>query len=108
LQSQEIKPMVATKTLHVSPESELGVLLHDALEAGEPVIIDTGDAVYRLDVESTARVTDQRRRPSPGEVERSRAGVREAAGSWRDIDADALKAYIRERRQTANRPPVEL
>jgi len=100
--------MVTTKTLHVSPNSELSVLLHDALEAGEPVIVDTGDALYRLEVESTARVADQRRRPSLEEVERSRAGVREAAGSWRDIDTNAFKEYIRERRKTANRPPVEL
>jgi hypothetical protein len=103
-----MKPMVAMKTLHVPPDSELGVLLHDALEAGEPVMVDTGDAVYRLDIASTTSGADQRRRPSPEQMERSRAGVREAAGSWRDIDADAFKTYIRERRKTANRPPVDL
>ena len=100
--------MAATKTLHVSPDSELGVFLHDALEAGEPVMIDTGDAVYRLEVESTTRATDQQRRPSTDDVERSRAGIREAVGSWGDIDAEEFRVYIRERRRTANRPPVEL
>jgi len=100
--------MVATRTLRISPDSELSLLLRDALESGEPAVVDTGEVVYRLGVESTARAGARARRPSPEEVERSRAGIREAAGSWRDFDADAFKAYIRERRRTANRPPVEL
>jgi len=33
----------------------------------------------------------------------------QAAGSWQGlIDAEQFKAYIRERRKTANRPPVKL
>lgn len=100
--------MVATKTLRVSPNSELSLLLRDALTSGEPVIVDTGDAAYRLGVESARPAASIRRLPTPEQVERSQAGIREAAGSWRDIDEDAFKAYIRERRRTANRPPVEL
>lgn len=42
--------MVATTTLRVSPDSELGVLLHDAKETGAQ-IVDTGEAVYRLAIE---------------------------------------------------------
>lgn len=100
--------MVATKMLRVSPDSELSLLLHEALKSGEPVVINTGEVVYRLGVESTEPAAPTVQRPSPEEVERSRAGVRETAGSWRDIDADAFKVYIRERRRTANHPPVEL
>jgi uncharacterized protein (DUF433 family) len=54
------------------------------------------------------RVSDEDAAPSPEDVARSREGIREAAGSWKDIDTAAFKAYIKERRQTANRPSVKL
>jgi hypothetical protein len=37
--------------------------------------------------------------PSPEEVARSREGILKAAGSWKDIDTEAFKAYINNRRQ---------
>jgi uncharacterized protein (DUF433 family) len=57
-------------------------------------------AVERLGDEGTA--------PSPEDIARSREGVREAAGSWKDIDTEAFKAYIAQRRHTANRPSIKL
>ncbi len=48
------------------------------------------------------------RTPSPEQVARSIAGIEKAVGAWKNIDAEALKAYIRERRRTANRPPMQL
>jgi uncharacterized protein (DUF433 family) len=54
------------------------------------------------------RIGDEDPAPSPEAVARSREGIREAAGSWKDIDTAAFKAYIKERRQTANRPSVKL
>ena len=95
--------MAAPRTIRVPPDSELSHLLHEAIESGELVTVDTGDAVYRIGVESARRV-DPTRRPAAEELERSRAGIREAAGSWREIDVEAFKAYVRERRRTANRP----
>jgi hypothetical protein len=100
--------MGAIRTLRVPPDGELSRLLHDALASGEPVTVDTGEAVYRVDVATVHPKTATSRLPTPEETERSRAGIREAAGSWREADADAFKAYIRERRRTANRPPVKL
>ncbi len=32
----------------------------------------------------------------------------DSAGSWADVDVDAFKRYIRERRDAGSRPPVEL
>lgn len=32
----------------------------------------------------------------------------DSAGSWGDVDTDAFKHYIRERRDAGSRPPVEL
>jgi hypothetical protein len=46
--------------------------------------------------------------PSPDDVARSKEGIRKAAGSWKGIDTKAFKAYIKERRQTVNRPSVKL
>lgn len=100
--------MAAIRTLRVLPDSELGQALHDAAASGEVVLIDTGDAVYRVGVESARAAVAAPRPPSGEALERSRAGIREAAGSWREIDTDAVKAYLRARRRTANRPSVEL
>lgn len=38
------------KTLNVSVDSELGRLLHDALTTGSTLLVDTGEATYRVDV----------------------------------------------------------
>jgi hypothetical protein len=38
------------------------------------------------------------------EVALSKEGILEAAGSWKHIDTEAFKAYIKDRRQIANRP----
>jgi uncharacterized protein (DUF433 family) len=54
------------------------------------------------------RIGDEDTAPSPEDVARSREGIREAAGSWQGIDTEAFKAYINNRRQTANRPSVKL
>jgi hypothetical protein len=42
------------------------------------------------------------------EVTRSGEGIHKAAGSWKHIDTEAFKAYIADRRHTANRPSVKL
>jgi uncharacterized protein (DUF433 family) len=54
------------------------------------------------------RLGDEATAPHPEDVARSREGIREAAGSWQGIDTAAFKAYIKERRHTANRPAVKL
>lgn len=102
--------IVAAKTVHIAPDSELSALLSEAAETGARLVVDTGEATYRLrvELERISGETVARRLPTPEEIERSRAGIRESAGGWPDIDAEAFKAYIRERRRTSSRPPVEL
>jgi hypothetical protein len=46
--------------------------------------------------------------PTAAEIARSRAGILAGAGSWKNLDAEAFKAYVRERRRTSSRPPVRL
>ena len=48
------------------------------------------------------------RPPTAAEVARSRAGIQSAAGSWKDVDAEALKEDLRRQRDIVTRPPVEL
>jgi hypothetical protein len=91
-----------TRTIHVNPGSELDALLNAADEA--PVSLERDGVLYEL----------QRAQPSGAsvhlsreEVVRSIAGIHEASGAWGDIDAEALKAYIRDRRRTKNRPSIE-
>ncbi|MGI8690174.1 MAG: hypothetical protein ACR2M3_16480 [Thermomicrobiales bacterium] len=50
-----------------------------------------------------------RRRGTRVKTQADRDAFLQAAGSWKGlIDAEAFKAYIRERRKTANRPSVKL
>jgi hypothetical protein len=89
------------KKIIVSEGSSLAKLLSDA--AGSTILLEKNGELYRLErMENTGKV------PSPDEVTRSRDGILKAAGSWQGIDTEAFKAYIAERRHTANRPSVKL
>ena len=89
------------RKIKVAPGSELDNLL---AEAGvTPLLIEKDGELYRLD-----RMNKEVKLPSPEEVTRSREGILKAAGSWKDIDTEAFKAYIYTRRRTANRPSVRL
>jgi hypothetical protein len=87
--------------IHVKPGSELAELLAKA--GAMPVLLETEGAIYRLD-----RMSKEAKRPTPEEVSRSRAGILKAAGSWKDMDAEKLKAYVSRRRRTATRPSIRL
>ena len=90
------------KTIKVVPGSDLAKILADA--AGETVILESAGAYYQL-----APVKTERERPSPEEAARSRDAILKAAGGWQGlIDAGEFKAYVRERRHTANRHSIKL
>ena len=75
--------------------------VEDLLDAADDrtVLIRRNGRHYRL---------DRLHEPASNEIERSIAGIRAAAGTWRDIDAEAFKSYVAERRRTSSRPPVGL
>jgi hypothetical protein len=87
------------KTIHVEPGSEVDRLLDEA--AAGPISLERHGERYRLD-----RVS----RSIEGDVwagysaERAIANMRAAAGSWADIDAEDLKAYIYRARDEGTRP----
>jgi hypothetical protein len=66
-------------------------------------VLEKNGELYRLE-----RMETEGNMLSPEEVSRSTDGIRKAAGSWQGIDTEAFKAYIAERRHTANRPSVKL
>jgi hypothetical protein len=92
----------------VAPDSEVAQLVKRASAARVPLEVDTGDGLYRvqvwptLDHEQPTPGPDGR--PTPEQVESSREGIRKAAGGWVGlVDAEAFKAYIRERRKIPGR-----
>ena len=89
------------KHIQIHPDSELGLVLRDAAAAGEPILVEAGDNLFELDVHPAAREQPSvKTPPSPEQVARSIAGIRNAAGGWKDlVGTDELIAYICERRR---------
>jgi hypothetical protein len=89
-------------------DAELSELVKEAAASGYPLeIVVDGERFAALIVRSS---NSQERKPLTNEAAaRSLAGIRRAAGSWRDlVDAEELKADIRERRRASSRPDLEL
>ena len=89
------------RKIKVAPGGELANLLAEV--GATPLLIEKDGELYLLD-----RMNKEVKVPSPEEVTRSREGILKAAGSWKNIDTEAFKAYIYERRRTANRPSFRL
>jgi hypothetical protein len=89
------------KKITVPEDSTLAKLLADA--ALRPLLLEKNGELYRLE-----RMENTEKTPTPAEVTRSRDGILKAAGSWKGINTEAFKAYIADRRRTANRPSVKL
>ncbi|MGH2559726.1 MAG: hypothetical protein ACRDJH_11730 [Thermomicrobiales bacterium] len=103
--------MATTKTVQIPADSELSRLLRDAVADDVTLLIAAGEETFRLEVAQEfgeGGAFASRRRPTPEDAADSRAAIYEAAGSWKDVDAEAFKAYITERRRTANRLSTKL
>ena len=86
------------KTIAVEPGSEIADLLDEAAET--PLLLVNNGLRFRLD-------RDEEDIWAGYDPERARQSTLAGAGSWKGIvDAEAFKAYIRERRRTKNRPSV--
>jgi hypothetical protein len=83
-----------TETLKVTEGSEIDALLKNADE--KPILLEKDGVVYRL-----SRVDDERPQVDPDRVERI---LNEVAGSWADLDTDAMIAQIYEARERGSRP----
>lgn len=86
----------------------------DPLAARVPAVAGASTAASATGGTATAATSDappatdqDDRRPSPEQVARSIAGIRQAAGSWVGlVDAEEFKANILERRKSSRRPSV--
>ena len=96
---------MATKPnrLRIDQHSDLAEQLRAIVDGSGYLEVDTGDAVYHLFVSPK-----QTSKPTPEAVTRSIAGIRAAAGSWKDVDVEAFKKYLAERRSVHPRSPVRL
>jgi len=93
--------------IHIPEDSELAGLLRESALSGRPIDVEIGGEIYTFTF--VEEVSGAKRPPDPERVRRSIAGTLAAAGSWKGlVDTEELKADIRERRRTANRPSPEL
>jgi hypothetical protein len=97
--------MVAeAKPIEVPIDSETAKLLHEADEA--PVVFVVGGERYLVLRESAASARPESDDPwADYDPEKAIAGMLAAAGSWRDVDAEKLKADIQRWREEGSRPP---
>jgi hypothetical protein len=89
------------KKITVTEGSSLAKLLTEA--AIRPVLLEKNGEAFLLE-----RMENEEKTLSPEDITRSRDGILKAAGTWKGIDTEAFKAYIADRRRTANRPSVKL
>ena len=91
----------APRRVRVSPRSEIALVIKQASSEGEPVLVDTGEAVYRVDVHSSEA-------PSAPKSRRLKGRLLSLAGVWRDLDADAMiEALYKARHEAPPSPPPE-
>jgi hypothetical protein len=92
--------------IHIPEDSELAGRLRESSALGHPVRIEANGTVYEgYFVEQPPRAKS---RPDPETVRQLQEDIRAVTGAWQGFDAEEFNAYIRDRRKTANRPPVEL
>jgi hypothetical protein len=84
------------KRINVHPDSELARLLDEA--AAAPVLLEKDGVVYRLTTDESADLWADY---DPTKVEETLNAV---AGSWSDVDADALIATLYRAREEGSRP----
>jgi hypothetical protein len=80
------------RTIKVAPGSELAKLLQEA--AVGPVLLEQDGSLFRVEADE----------PSRYDPDRALAGIRKAAGTWADLDADDVKAYVYRGRAQGTRP----
>lgn len=84
------------KTITVSTHGEIARLLDEA-DSG-PLMLEKDGVLYRLDRESSADLPSY-------DAAATLAGIRAAAGSWGDLDTEALKADLYRAREEGTRSP---
>ena|SRR5687767_14350062 len=74
------------RTINVSPTSELAGLVKAVDEEGSSLVVDTGEARYRLRVDSKEEADTR--------SSRHRRSLLSFAGIWSDLDADEMRRKL--------------
>lgn len=98
----------------MSQEREIVDITHspDLLRVAEEVRRSKTPRVLRAGDEDVAVImpvtTRPRQRVKRAKTEADYEAFLASAGSWRDVDVEGFNFYFRQRRDTGDRPPVEL
>ena len=94
---------IEPKTIEVVPGSELARLLDEA--NGASLVLVKDGVRYHLDREPSDPGATLRNPWATYDPDLALAGMREAAGSWSDVDTEKLKEDIYRWREEGSRPP---
>ncbi len=92
------------RAMDISDAPELLRLVEEVRRAGEPRVLQRDGQ----DVAVVAPLPEPKRNRERAPSEADYEAFRSAAGSWADVDTDALIENIYETRRRSNRSPVEL
>jgi hypothetical protein len=110
----EVGMVSEARTIDIADIADLGTLVEEIRRSRTPRILrhDGEDVAVLMPLTGTPGPSGGRGRrlppPTAGEIARSQAGIRAAAGSWKDIDVEKLKDELRHQRGVVTRSPVEL
>jgi hypothetical protein len=108
--------------MHVCTDGEGAIVAHedetvdiskmpDVLRLAEAVHESNSPRILRRDDTEIAILmplpSGKRRRGKRAKTAADCEAFRAAAGSWKDVDIEAFKDYIRDRHDASRRPPVE-
>ncbi|HQZ91387.1 MAG TPA: hypothetical protein PLR44_15135 [Thermomicrobiales bacterium] len=83
-------------TIRAAKDSVIAKVLRDAHASGAPLRIEVGTARVIVTRKSLHVVGDEDDIWADYDPERAMAGIEAAAGSWSDVDTDALRGDLRE------------
>ncbi len=93
------------KTIEIEPDSETAKHIMDATNT--PAVLVINGSRFRVEREPNPRESPDTYLWSGYDPQRAIDGMRAAAGSWRDVDTEQLKADIRRWREEGSREPVD-
>jgi hypothetical protein len=91
--------------LDITDNPDLLRIAEEVRRSKTPRVLRAGDEDVAV-VMPVADRTERRRKRAKTEADYQ--AFLDSAGSWADVDVDEFRRYIRERRDTGDRPPVEL
>jgi hypothetical protein len=93
--------------LDIDDNPELLRLAEEVNATGEPRVLRSHDGELALVTPIAGKQKRRGRNTLPPKTKEQMDAFRSAAGAWKDVDTEAMKAYIYEGRKSS-RPPVDL